>query len=265
MVKIVETTAGSITSTKQFIWCDDDRCEERDGSGSVTKLFFATGQRNGSTNFFYSKDHLGSVREMSDISGNTQASYDFDPFGVGRKLAGSDSSDFGFDGYYRHERSDLLLTVTRAYNAKLGRWLSRDTIEEQGGINLYRYVENSPLMSIDPSGLAPQKPQPLPVAPAPKPYKNCKVGDRSCCSYNRNRCNESCAGCTNIKNAVQDAGDRALYPTDASCRSCCKGKYNACINDAAQAATRYVTGGRFYLQQWGGVNEGCSQPGTLMF
>ena len=33
------------------------------------------------------------------------------------------------------------------------RWLNRDPIQEEGGINLYRFVGNSPLDFIDPLGL----------------------------------------------------------------------------------------------------------------
>ena len=48
-VDIVETTSGSVTSTKQFVWCEDSKrpyqaCEERNISGAVTKQFFANGQ-----------------------------------------------------------------------------------------------------------------------------------------------------------------------------------------------------------------------------
>lgn len=153
LVKIVETVSGSVTSTKQFIWCDDDRCEERDGSGNVTKQFFSRGQRNGSTNYFYSTDHLGSIHAITDDSGVQQASYSFDPYGRTRKLDGGQESDFQFGGYYLHSRSGLNLTRTRAYSAVLARFISRDPIEEDGGINLYGYVRNDPIMFIDPLGL----------------------------------------------------------------------------------------------------------------
>jgi len=41
----------------------------------------------------------------------------------------------------------------RFYDANLGRWLSRDPIGEEGGINLYGYVGNSPTNLTDPLGL----------------------------------------------------------------------------------------------------------------
>jgi uncharacterized protein RhaS with RHS repeats len=56
----------------------------------------------------------------------------------------------------------LLLTVLLAsfvnsaqagYDSTIGRWLSRDPIGEEGGLNLYRYVGNRPIHTVDPLGL----------------------------------------------------------------------------------------------------------------
>jgi RHS repeat-associated protein len=40
----------------------------------------------------------------------------------------------------------------RYYNPSSGRWLSRDPIEEEGGLNIYGFVKNSPLNFIDRDG-----------------------------------------------------------------------------------------------------------------
>ena len=41
------------------------------------------------------------------------------------------------------------------YNPSTGRWLSRDPVAEKGGKNLYAFVANSPVSSVDPLGLRP--------------------------------------------------------------------------------------------------------------
>lgn len=170
MVKIVETVASSVTSTKQHIWCGAERCEERDGSGSPSKQFFSRGQINSSTNYFYSKDHLGSIRALTDDNGDVQAAYSFDSFGVPKKLEGAQDSDFQFAGYFLHARSGLDLTVHRAYSPTFGRFINRDPIEEESGANLFEYVSNDPISLIDPMGL----------------YECCS--DDACCERNRAEC-----------------------------------------------------------------------------
>jgi RHS repeat-associated protein len=40
------------------------------------------------------------------------------------------------------------------YSPSLGRWLSRDPIEERGGLNLYGFVNNDPVNRFDHLGLA---------------------------------------------------------------------------------------------------------------
>ncbi|MCZ7593233.1 MAG: RHS repeat-associated core domain-containing protein [Kiritimatiellae bacterium] len=42
----------------------------------------------------------------------------------------------------------------RYYNPELGRWPNRDPIEEEGGENLYGFIDNSPCNEIDPLGLS---------------------------------------------------------------------------------------------------------------
>ncbi|MDD5262791.1 MAG: hypothetical protein PHD76_13175 [Methylacidiphilales bacterium] len=156
-VQIVEKdSSGTVTSTKNFVWTNGSQpAEERDASNNVTKRFYSQGEQIAGTNYYYTLDHLGSVREMTDSNGVIHARYDYDPYGRATKLSGDLDADFQYAGYYRHAASGLNLTLYRAYNADLGRWLSRDPIEEEGGINLYAYVANDPFRYRDPFGLAP--------------------------------------------------------------------------------------------------------------
>ncbi len=79
--------------------------------------------------------------------------FDYDPYGRATQIAGSMTADFGFTGDYHHAATGLNLTIYRAYDPNLGRWLSRDPMGENGGINLYQYCFNDPINLWDPSGL----------------------------------------------------------------------------------------------------------------
>ena len=148
---VQETLNGTLI--KQWVWCGSQPCEERDGSGNVTKRFYAQGEQIAGTPYYFTRDHLGSVREMTDSTGAIRAQYDYDPFGRVTKIQGNLSADFGFTGDYYHAASGLSLTIYRAYDPNLGRWLNRDPIGLAGGINLYAYVGNNPISRIDPLGL----------------------------------------------------------------------------------------------------------------
>ncbi|HEX6719181.1 MAG TPA: RHS repeat-associated core domain-containing protein [Pyrinomonadaceae bacterium] len=152
--RIVEKEAGTIVEDKRFVWCALEICEERNSNGNgVTKRFFNQGVVDGDNRYFFTKDHLGSIRVMTNAKGNLVARYEYDPYGRATKFGATADADFGYAGYYVHRPSGLNLTMYRAYDANFGRWLSRDPIEERGGLNLYGYVNNSPVNSSDPTGL----------------------------------------------------------------------------------------------------------------
>ena len=154
-VKIVEKDNGPVTSTRQFVWIPGDiqPAEERDGSNNVTRRYYPQGMQMGSTNYYYTRDHLGSIRELTDNTGAVLTRYDYDPYGRRTKLTGTTDADFGFTGLYYHDPSSLSLAQYRAYSADFGRWIGRDPISETGGLNLYGYLANNPIIFIDPLGL----------------------------------------------------------------------------------------------------------------
>lgn len=164
------------TVIKRWLWCGTELCEERNASGAtVTKRFFTQGEQIGGVNYYFTKDHLGSVIEMTDASGALKARYSYDPYGRRTKVSGSLDADFGFTGHYYHSTSGLYLAMYRAYDANLGRWLNRDPLFALGRIsrketsalqllkahkfgnggsdNLYQYVYNRPITYVDKFGL----------------------------------------------------------------------------------------------------------------
>ena len=156
-VRIIETENGVGQSNKVFLWDDDKQiAQRRDRTGAtVGRNYFANGFEAGGKDYYYTKDHLDSIREVVASDGTTvEAVYDYSPWGEVTKTGGSGvESDFLYTGHFYHDESDLHLTLYRAYNPKLGMWLSRDPIAENGGINLYAYVGNNPVNWWDPYGL----------------------------------------------------------------------------------------------------------------
>lgn len=149
--RVAEKLNGTVV--KQWVSDGPTLREELDASNAVTKRFYAQGEQIAGVSYYYTRDHLGSVREMTDAAGAIRARYDYDPYGRRTKVSGDLETDFGYTGHYSHAPTGLHLAFYRAYDADLARWLSRDPIEEEGGINLYGYVGNGPTMLIDPLGL----------------------------------------------------------------------------------------------------------------
>lgn len=139
---------------KRWLWDGTELSEERDAGGSaVVKRFFGQGEQITGTNYYFTTDHLGSIREMTDINDIVQVRFDYDPYGRRTRISGNTDADFGFTGHYYHAQTGLHLALYRSYDASMGRWLSRDPIEENGGLNLYNYVNGNPANLVDPLGL----------------------------------------------------------------------------------------------------------------
>jgi RHS repeat-associated protein len=157
---IQQLTNGVETSNRQFLWAGGQIREEHAPGGTVSKRFFRQGVtlETGSTSgaYFYTRDHLDSIRELTDSTGSIRARYSYDPFGRPTYLSGDLDTDFGFAGMLYPAELSLNITRFRAYDPNIGRWLSRDPLqdaEQKQGPNLYSYVSNNPVNLIDSSGL----------------------------------------------------------------------------------------------------------------
>ena len=61
-------------------------------------------------------------------------------------------SPIGTSTKYNDTETDLLYYNHRYYYPGTGRWLSRDSLAENGGANLYSFCKNDPVTRIDPDG-----------------------------------------------------------------------------------------------------------------
>ena len=151
LAAIRQLADGVQISFRRFLWSGDKIRQEREETGStVIKRFFPQGFRievgPDAGSYYYTRDHLGSVRELTDAAGSLRSRYAYDPYGRRVKQAGDLEADFGFAGMFWTREAQLNLTWYRAYDPELGRWLSRDPLsnaEESEGPNLYAYVGNT--------------------------------------------------------------------------------------------------------------------------
>jgi RHS repeat-associated protein len=152
---ITRKGAGA-AETRRFVWAGSRIAEEKDGQNNLVKRYFRQGVQVVSGDkaglYYYTRDHLGSIRELTDSTGAVRARYGYDLWGKRTKISGDIDADFGFTGYWELENG-LKLTWYRTYSPGLGKWLSRDPIEEKGGLNLYAYVMDNSIINIDKDGL----------------------------------------------------------------------------------------------------------------
>ncbi len=118
-------------TVRLFVWAGEKLCEERNSAGAITKQFFPWGEIIGGTKYYYTRDHLGSVVELTSSSGAIVAQYRYDAYGNVSKIQGTGvDSDFLYGGYFYHQPSGLYITAHRLYSPKLGRWLNRDPVDD---------------------------------------------------------------------------------------------------------------------------------------
>lgn len=141
-------------SVRYFKWEGNRLAEEQNAAGTVIRRYFPGGFWFNGNNYFYLTDHLGSVREVVNSSGTVVARFTYDPYGRRTRLSGTLQVDIGFTGHFHHEPSGLIFAPFRIYDPNTGRWLSRDPIEEDGGLNLYAYCGGDPVNFVDTLGLS---------------------------------------------------------------------------------------------------------------
>ncbi|GIW94110.1 MAG: hypothetical protein KatS3mg110_2151 [Pirellulaceae bacterium] len=102
-------------------------------------------------------DHLGTVRDLIDSSGNVVNHLRYEAFGrITSETNAAVDFLFAFTGRERDEESGLFYYRARYYDPAVGRFISEDPLGFAAGDgNLSRYVENLPTGLSDPTGLVP--------------------------------------------------------------------------------------------------------------
>jgi len=97
-------------------------------------------------------DGNGNVTALVDAAtGTVTGRYEYGAFGEPLRASGPAAglNPFRFSTKYQDDETGFLYYGYRYYNALTGRWLSRDPIQESGGINMYAFVQNEPISKFD--------------------------------------------------------------------------------------------------------------------
>ena len=152
---IAELNASTTTKTvlSTYVW-GLDLSGTIQGAGGVGGLLMV---KEGSKTYFPAYDDNGNVSALLDSTdGSLDAKYEYGAFGEPLRVGGTAiaaDNPFRFSTKYTDVESGLVYYGFRYYSPSLGRFLNRDPFGEEGGTNLYAFVENDPVNGWDYLGL----------------------------------------------------------------------------------------------------------------
>ena len=152
---------------------DGDRIlKETDGTNTTTYYYANVnapiGFNYNGTDYYFCKNIQGDVIAIYDADGDIVAKYVYDAWG-NHKIYDANNNEvtstthigyinpIRYRGYYFDVETGLYYLQTRYYDPETGRFLNSDAIEylapeQLGGLNLYAYCNNNPVIFIDHQG-----------------------------------------------------------------------------------------------------------------
>jgi RHS repeat-associated protein len=141
-----------------YIWDEGRLAYERSGEEVAEYVYFqwtfeplARWDKNRGW-LHYVCDHLGTPQEMIDSAGSLVWAGESSLWGMTAQPINQVPNHLRFAGQYYDEETGLHYNRHRYYDPAIGRYLSPDPIELDGGLNAYAYAQN-PVNFIDPFGL----------------------------------------------------------------------------------------------------------------
>ncbi len=108
---------------------------------------------------FLHQDRLGSIQLVTSATGAVSRSYEYSAFGRTIGDVGSAANTRGFQGHETDTDLGLIYMNARYYDARLGRFLSADTLVPDSAnpqaLNRYAFAYNNPICNTDPTGHVP--------------------------------------------------------------------------------------------------------------
>ena len=106
--------------------------------------------------YFYHFNQVGHAVALTDRTGNVTTRYAYEPYGMVTASGAAVRNPFTYvaaAGVY-DDGDELFYMKNRYYDARAGRFLSKDPLGIVGSGNLYAYAEGNPTRFVDPSGLS---------------------------------------------------------------------------------------------------------------
>ena len=152
MVERIERSNGMLEQIDY--WWGKDLSGTLYDAGGIGGLLYI--RKNGCDVYVPLYDGMGNVVQYVDKYGSLVAQYAYDAFGntVQKSGAKADELKMRFSTRYFDDEAGLYYFGHRFYSPRIARWLTRDPIEEDGGLNLYAYCGNNALFYYDKDGRA---------------------------------------------------------------------------------------------------------------
>jgi len=149
-------TDSSMTRSKTYTW-GLDLSQSKQGAGGVGGLCATVDEANSTKVYHYSYDGNGNVHALYEDDFIAAAEYEYSPFGqtVAKSGVYADENEYRFSTKPEDDLTQLNYYGYRWYDSQLGRWPRRDPIGENGGLNLYGFINNDSVGNIDILGLLP--------------------------------------------------------------------------------------------------------------
>ncbi len=157
---VAELDGNNANATlRTYVW-GTDLSGSRSGAGGVGGLLWVNNsQTTGGLPtgiHFVAYDGIGNVSGLTSATdGSSTARYEYGPFGEPLRTTGplAAANPIRWSTKVTDDETGLVYYGFRYYSPGTGRWLSRDPIQEDGGLNLYEFVANNALTRIDRLGL----------------------------------------------------------------------------------------------------------------
>jgi RHS repeat-associated protein len=139
-----------LTLKKTRLW-GTDLSGTPQGVGGVSGLLSESLISNPQSPIYYpTYDGNGNISEYLTATGTTAAHFEYDPFG--NTVVNTDTANlftYRFSTKPRDQETGLYYYGFRYYDPTTGRWPSRDSIGEKGGVNLYGSADNDVINKVD--------------------------------------------------------------------------------------------------------------------